>query len=466
MPTIIRKQETADTDSPYVRLRLRNNPFLPDPFLRPGAKDPRANGEIFADGCRREVISKFERLLVKDFDNRARLALLWSDGDKESGRGTGKTALLRHFQQRINSDWGRTEFAKFNAAVIYLAFPEQVDRMYSEQLAWAALVDTHQSGLIRNAAASLRVQILEKRWPTIAKNVMEEVEELEAQGKDWTKIIVGDDSVFAKHDLDGAELTQAVIEDLVDVGVEEDIAEAFASDGLDGYMRGLRRDGKVHPYWVSRDVKGLNAAPHILFDQLVRFLDKTGFAGAYLFIDDIENLTDQMTNKQSIEFAKNLGLALLRPGRAAGDQRYFTAVLTTHQQAATKLARGWSEAGLQAAARLDPTAETSIRVPLPTEDGALDMMAEYIGHYRTDGSPVDRLFPFTEASARKLVSGVQPPLHPRTFLQKAHFVVKQAAEEKADKIDLKDVERMFAAQGTRSASPEVPSAEVEEFPDY
>jgi len=461
---IIRKQEGPPSDSPYSRLRLRNNPFLSDPIIRPRSRDKRASGEIFADGCRREVISRFEKLLIKDFDNRARLALLWSDGDKESGRGTGKTALLRHFQHRINQDWGQTEFQSFNAAVIYVAFPDQVDRLYSEQLAWAALVDAHESGLIRAAAASLRVPLLEKRWPAAAKKILAEIERLEKAGDDWTALVLDNDSL-AKFKIDGDELNKAIIEDLVDAEIDEVIAEAFATDGLLSYLQSLRRDGQVRPYWISRDVKGLSVAKHLLFDQLVRFLEKTGFAGAYLFIDDIENLTDQMTNKTAIEFAKELGLACLRPGRAAGDQRYFSAVLTTHQQAATKLARGWSEAGLQAVARLDPTAETSIRVPLPTVDGALEMMAEYIKYHRNDGPNVDRLHPFTEAAARKLVSGVQPPLHPRTFLQKAHFAVKQAADEEAAQIDEKAIKRLFAAVGTKSSS-EPSVVGIEEFPDY
>jgi len=183
---IIRRQDGQQADSPYARLRLRNNPFLADPIIRPRARDPRANGEIFADGCRREVITRFENLLIKDFDNRARLTLLWSDGDKESGRGTGKTALLRHFQHRINRDWGQSEFGAFNAAVIYVAFPDQVDRLYSEQLAWAALIDAYESGLIRHAAASLRAQVLEKRWPAEAAKVLAEIERYEQERKDWT----------------------------------------------------------------------------------------------------------------------------------------------------------------------------------------------------------------------------------------------------------------------------------------
>ena len=57
----------------------------------------------------RPQIEKFERLLIRpdDFPNRVRLAYVWSKGDQESGRGMGKTALLRYFRQRINKDWGQ-----------------------------------------------------------------------------------------------------------------------------------------------------------------------------------------------------------------------------------------------------------------------------------------------------------------------------------------------------------------------
>ena len=72
----------------------------------------------------------------------------------------------------------------------------------------------------------------------------------------------------------------------------------------------------MRPYYVQRETKGLTHAKEILFNDLVRFLTEAGFAGAYLFIDDIENLTDQMANKETIEFAKELVLCLVRPGRA------------------------------------------------------------------------------------------------------------------------------------------------------
>ena len=186
----------------------------------------------------------------------------------------------------------------------------------------------------------------------------------------------------------------------------------------------------MRPYYVQRETKGLKQARDILFNDLVRFLKEAGFAGAYLFIDDIENLTDQMANKETIEFAKELGQCLARPNWASADMRFFSFVLTTHIQAARKLAKGWGEAGLQGLARMDATADTSVKVPLPSEDGALEMLAEYIKCHRLPGKEgLGRLHPFTEAAARKLVTGVKPALHPRTFLQKAYFAARLALKQ-------------------------------------
>lgn len=142
----------SPTESPYTRLGLRDLPFPSDPVANPYSHDPRQNGAIYAESPVAAEIEKFERLLIcpGDFANRERLAYLWSKGDHQSSRGMGKTALLRYFRQRINRDWGSTEFNRqFSAAVIYVSFPSQVDRRHIEQLAWSALVDICKNGVLR-----------------------------------------------------------------------------------------------------------------------------------------------------------------------------------------------------------------------------------------------------------------------------------------------------------------------------
>lgn len=459
------KATGSPTANHYEGLALTNNPFPGDPTIRPRSKDKRTNGAIFADGCRTEVISRFDKLLLRgaDFENRARMALLWSEGDKETGRGTGKTALLRHFQHRINQDWGATEFKQFNAAVLYVSFPDQVDRLFSEQLAWAALLEADESGLIRAGSAMLRLSEIQKRWPDKGEAMLKEMKRAETEGCDSVDVLF-DDKALAVAGLVVDDVLSAVIERLTDAEVKTAVAEALASAGLTGHLRSFRKDAEVRPYYVQRETKGLTHAKDILFNDVVRFLREAGFAGAYLFIDDIENLTDQMANKETIEFAKELALCLVRPGRASGDTRFFSGVLTTHQQAATKLARGWGEAGLQAVARLDQMADTSVKVPLPSEDGALEMLAEYIKNHRLPGKEgLQSLHPFTDAAARKLVSGVKPSLHPRTFLQKAHFAVRQAADDGLKSIEVADIEKLFTNLGVDATAS---TGEPETFDTY
>src|SRR5438552_900549 len=148
--------------SPYHVLGLKDLPFPNNPVVDPYNDDPRRNGSIYAESTAREAIDKFERLLIRpdDFMNRVRLAYLWSKGDSQSGRGVGKTALLRYFRQRINNDWGHTEFkGQFSAVVVYVGFRSQIDRRHMEQLALSGLVDICKNGVLEASRAALRLNV-------------------------------------------------------------------------------------------------------------------------------------------------------------------------------------------------------------------------------------------------------------------------------------------------------------------
>ena len=109
----IPRRGPQQVSSPYASLGLKDLPFPVMAVADPYNTDPRRNGAIYAEEPVRPSIEKFEQLLIRpnDFQNRVRLAYLWSRGDQETGRGMGKTALLRYFRQRINQDWGQTEFS-------------------------------------------------------------------------------------------------------------------------------------------------------------------------------------------------------------------------------------------------------------------------------------------------------------------------------------------------------------------
>jgi hypothetical protein len=91
MSLVLPKRGSAAIPSKYEPLGLRDLPFPANAVLNPYSSDERNNGTIYAESIAREAIDKFQRLLIRpdDFTNRARLAYLWSKGDRETGRGTG-----------------------------------------------------------------------------------------------------------------------------------------------------------------------------------------------------------------------------------------------------------------------------------------------------------------------------------------------------------------------------------------
>lgn len=430
-----RSRDATATSSVYEVLGLRDLPFSSEPVLDPYSADPRRNGRIYAQEPVKGAMEKFERLLIRpdDFPNRTRIASLWSKGDVESGRGMGKTALLRFFQRRINDDWGQEEFGgEFSAVVVYVSFRNQVDRRYMEQLAWAALVDICHNGVLDVSRAAIRRDLLSD----------EQVSDVVDFGgsEDYGNLLK--DEVLSERGISGPELDDQSEDALLRAGVQHDVARALATGSFEAFLRGLRRDGNLVPYYVPRDNRGLDYATRLLFDDVVHYLLHAGFAGGYLFIDDIENLTDQMTRRHRQEFAKEFGLCTVRPGYANVANSFFSCVLTTHQASARALAQAWTEAGLSAMARLEPGAPTSVELPLPTEEQARQILIEHLDYYRLDNGNRATIKPFSEDGLAALVGQSQ---HPRTLIANAARVVMSAAEKGHSTIEKRTVEEAGAA---------------------
>ena len=429
-----RPKEASSKPSIYEVLGLEDLPFPLEPVLDPYSDDPRKNGRIYAQAPVKGAMEKFERLLIRpdDFPNRTRIASLWSKGDAESGRGMGKTALLRFFQRRINDDWGQEEFnGEFSAVVVYVSFREQVDRRYMEQLAWAALVDICRNGVLEVSRAAIRRDRLSE----------EQVVGIVSHGgsEDYRNLL--DNDVLSEHGVEGLDLDDQSENALLNSGVQHDVAKALASGSFEAFLRDLRKDGNLIPYYVPRDNKGLDYAGRLLFDDVVHYLRLAGFAGGYLFIDDIENLTDQMTRRHRQEFAKEFGLCTVRPGYANVKHKFFSCVLTTHQASARGLAQAWTEAGLSAMARLEPGAPTSVELPLPTEEQARQILIEHLDYYRLDNQMRSTIEPFSEDGLAALVRKSQ---HPRTLIANAARVVMNAAEKGYSTIGKRAVEEAGA----------------------
>lgn len=418
------------TASIYHHLGLKDMPFPNTPVVDPYSTDARRNGTIYATEPVRTEIEKFERLLIRpdDFPNRVRLAYLWSKGDQQSGRGMGKTALLRYFRQRINSDWGYSEFnGRFSALVVYVAFPSQVDRRYMEQLALSALVDICKNGVLDASRAKLRLDQLKREQ---AEDIL-----TDAGGTSNANNLLND-HLLQERGVSPVEIDGAIEQLLIEAGTWAPAASALARGEFLEFLRSFRKDNALEPFYVPRDTKILDYSRTLLFNDIVYYLRTAGFNGGYLFIDDIENLVDQMTRKHRVEFAKEFALCTVRPGYANTAYNFFSCVLTTHQQASIGLSTAWGEAGLSSIARLDPTSPNSVELPLPSKDQARAIIIAHLDHYQMEAQDKGSIKPFTEDGLEALL-GSRSMLHPRFLLSTAAKIVEQAVSSKSSEIDSK-----------------------------
>ena len=438
------RRSSQPSTSPYEKLGLLDLPFATVPLIDPNSIDPRRNGEIFATSSVQAEIEKFERILIRpsDFGNRVKIASLWAKGDAYQGRGMGKTAFLRYFQRRINPDWGMQEFGgQFSAVVFYVAFPEQVDRRWMEQLAWAALVDVCENGVLDASRASLRRDAM-------TDDVVDTVINTNSDPRLENLL---DDTILEGIGLNPDVIDSAIEDQLLSAGVNRSTARALAKGDFEEFLRDLRRDGNLRPYYIPRDTKGLDYACNLFFNDIVRYLRAAGFAGGYLLIDDIENLADKMARRHQLEFAKELGICTVRPGYANSTYGFFSCVLTTHDSVIRRLSAAWDEAGLSSFARLNPDAPTSVELPLPTPDQATAIITAHLDYYRLDHDEDGSIKPLTDDGLSALIQKGQLP---RDLLSNAALTFMLAAEKGVSSINAQ-----LVAEATDSQS-------VQTSPDY
>ena len=410
----------------YTPLGLKDLPFPTDGVLKPYSYDPRDNGTIYAEGPVRSNIDQFENLLIRptDFPNRVRLAYLWASGDPATGRGMGKTALLRYFRQRINQDWGDTEFdGRFSALVVYVSFQDQVDRRYMEQLALSALVDICKNGVLEASRAALRLQY-------IPDDKARDIIHTDDGTDDLANIL--NNQLLEANDVDPIQLDSTVSNHLTGGGVRSAAALALSQGRFEDYLKSFRKDNSLEPLYVPRDTKLLDYSRGLLFNDIVIYLRTAGFAGGYLFIDDIENLVDQMTRKHRLEFAKEFALCTVRPGYVSTNYNFFSCVLTTHQSSALPLSSAWAEAGLAGIAHLDPTSPNSVELPVPDAEQSREIIIAHLDYYRLDDGDKGTIKPFSEDGIAALLKDREQP---RNLLIKAAQIVRRAAQEGLASID-------------------------------
>lgn len=366
----------------YEIYGLRENPFPKGgAILKPESTDPRENGSIFSVNARSEVRREFEEKFagVKTaFEDRARCGFLWAEGDRITGRGMGKTALAVYLKHKMNEGYGRQYFngdAKFFCS--YVSFKEQL---------------------------KAKIAFLYKEF--------------------FRSFIA--DGIFA-HISDCVDKA-----DLVRAGVAEDFADAVAGKQVKEYLESISRY-RLDQMSTAWDQKFLVKLPDLFLNQTVRCLEAAGFEGGIIVIDDIENLTDKSTRREIESFIKDFGLAFFRAGNEASNTSFFTVILTTHQQSAQKISEAWVVAGLASSYPMHPSGRTSLLVPKPDREQSMDIVKEYIRHFREPSfMPSYETFPFAPEAIELIIE--ESDYHPRRILSRCRAVLTEALSRGEEEI--------------------------------
>ena len=355
----------------YEVYGLKENPFPRVPILAPESRDPRENGSIFCVNARAEEIKAFEEKYVgtkTSFDDRFRAGFLWAEGGRTSGRGMGKTALGIYMKHKINDGYGKNYFGGSEKIFCsYLSFPRglkaKIDFVYR-----ASLRSFIRDGLFTHVQST--------------------------SGK--------------------AELVSA------DVG--EEFANAIATNQVKEYLESLSRYS-LEEWSTAWDTKFLTKLPDLFLNQSVKALETAGFKGGIVLIDDVENLTDKSTPREIESFVKDFGNAFFRAGYEA--RNFFTLVLTTHDQSAQKISQAWTVAGLSTAFPLSERAQASILVPRPDMPQCIDIVTQYLEHYRKkDYKAPSNVHPFQRPAVEAVIE--ESAYHPRRFLGRFNRLIVEA----------------------------------------
>jgi hypothetical protein len=383
----------------YEIYGLKDNPFpRGGAILRPESEDPRENGKIFSVNARAKEIKEFEEKFIgikTSFDDRIRCGFLWAVGDRTTGRGMGKTALAVYMKHKINDGYGKNYFdgrKKFFCS--YVSFKEQLKS---------------------------KVAFLYKE-------------------------------VFRSFIKDGlfSHISSCVRKDtLVNAGVQEDFAEAVASNRVKDYLESSSRY-KLEEMSTAWDQKFLVKLPDLFLNQTVRCLKAADFKGGILVIDDIENLTDKSTRAEIENFIKDFGIAFFRAGNEASNSNFFTIILTTHQQSAQKISQAWTVAGLSASFPLVPSGHASLLTRKPDIEQCIDMINQYLKYYRDPSfTPPEEFYPFKRDAIKTVIQ--ECDFHPRRFLSRFGRIITEALSK-----DVKEITPEFVRT--------VPEVEEEEAP--
>ncbi len=394
----------------YESLGLKNNPFPIDPGLLRGSGDPRVNGSIYNSELFIDKQSQLDRLLIPGNNGAHSIAFLMDHATRR-GRGIGKSAFLKHQQDRITDDFGWA--ASKGTALLYAVhvMPPPACRKFWEFCRVLTEAMVEQEFFIM---ALWRLRALSG---VIPDEVLKDI----GQASDWAETI-GNDSWLHSKGVDIFFTLQKVIRNkLIEAGVRAELADILArapnNMALGSQLFSILTDSR----W-RRD------GSRIVFNDFVCLFEAAGFTRGLLFIDEVEKIIYHQNIGERRLFVESLRYCLFDADYANSKNKFYGMLLTIHPGVQEILLSHWNAAGLD---RFSPLAEphaqeTTIYFPPLDKGKAIPLVKVYLDYFRVSESLKGSIAPFEEdALIEALIKsgGVPGPM-----LHQLHRVVEYAAE--------------------------------------
>ncbi len=349
----------------YLKFSLVKNPFPNHPVATYRGR----KNTVFSPEIHSSVINKIEKNWIGagNFSIKKRVGFLWAMSPGVSDKGMGKSAILFHIIEKINSNFGENYFDDRKVCAVYvyagtdwaeprLIFVDAMRRLFEE-------------GIITEAINCIAVDIIEER------------------GTDVNPVLSNPDLLFDDNWLSENALSVPLLQELisgrlVEFGIQEPLAESISHGGFLEFLKNKRSDGSLRLPPAAHDWRLHKEAPFLFYDQTMRILAAGGFDHCYLFVDDIENIIrhTKMTRKKLDDMARLLGGGLFRNEQPSAsffevDEIEYgpmlSMFLTTHYKAADDLSSGWRDAGYDTFAPLSSASTNSVCVNSLTNDDCI-----------------------------------------------------------------------------------------------
>lgn len=380
----------------FERFFLSENPFPAQPFLNKDSTDKRINGAIYEPEIRSIEFEKIKTQFLaqpQTMPNHLRLGYII---DKSYvGRGNGKSAFLINLQQKINANYCLDISDGKNKCFAVYVTPELGGRTKTfSSFVDSIFISIIESNMINTSLAMLRLESISKLYPN-AMSSLEELPEDELirnlNTEDWFKDS-GLDAIDIESDILQSEYLQSLP------------TQFPLSQSRNRFLFSLVTQKNFEEHY-----REINKKPsekfNFVFSDLVSLFLSAGFNGAYILVDNFEQVVQFQSAKQKIDFAFELRSYLFDGTYLSARLGFYNSLLVFHAGVPRLIGEAWNLSGMESRSPIASQTVTNHIIPFEKlrGDHVALLLKKYLAEYRiASDRAIDDLYPFSKESVEEI----------------------------------------------------------------